>query len=226
MNLISSFRYKDDEVIDYKKCIEVAQLQLRVVDLLPESENTLFVSPETMSFSGSTDENFEERKSLLKVRPMDLAVTNKIHYVIHCLVSQDLLRLSVSAHKRARDPQLSSRHSTGTHHASPVPVFLIHFAGAGNWCWISAKFLKVQISKTKFIMPKVPSGYKVCISVPPFVSCSICRAWCRLEYGHLFFHSQMPALALSRRLQSLRQAATVSLQMRLIDQVVSFATAK
>jgi hypothetical protein len=50
-------RYNSDEKdVDYKLCTEVARLQLKVLDLLPDNENTLF--------SGSAD----ERMSLLQAR--------------------------------------------------------------------------------------------------------------------------------------------------------------
>jgi hypothetical protein len=53
-------RYNSGEKdVDYKLCIDVARLQLKVLDLLPENENTLF--------SGSTD----ERMSVLQVPARD-----------------------------------------------------------------------------------------------------------------------------------------------------------
>jgi hypothetical protein len=109
-------RYKDDKVIDYKRCIEIARLQLKVLDLLPENESTLFLSQEndTISFSGSIDYNFEERKSLLKV----LSITSILILTTYCVncrdapltqMSQDLVRLSVSTDRRCADPLLASR---------------------------------------------------------------------------------------------------------------------
>ena len=92
MNELDSFcRYQSDDVIDYKKCIEVALLQLRVLELLPESENTLFLGQEAMSFPSKptrqktvvATDDFYERQSLLKVRVIDGTGINIIQFYTH-----------------------------------------------------------------------------------------------------------------------------------------------
>lgn len=54
------FGYNSDEKdVDYKLCTEVARLQLKVLDLLPDSENTLF--------SGSADERMSVMQDLISM---------------------------------------------------------------------------------------------------------------------------------------------------------------
>ena len=64
-------RYKDDKVffLDHKHCTDVARLQLRVLDLLPDNENSLFQLPgnDAMLLSGSLNQSFDEQNSVLQV---------------------------------------------------------------------------------------------------------------------------------------------------------------
>ncbi len=211
----------------------MAQLQLRVVELLPETENTLFLSPDNMSFSGSTDENFEERRSLLKASLSDHAIlfiiellseTKYYFSIFLTLISQDLVRLSVSAHRRAQDPQLSSRHS-------PCESCTRFFPDPCCRCWkLVLDIGKVfENSKSEDQMNRDQSSQWLQGLHPladPFIQQHLPSIVSRVNADICFPILQMHASAPFRMSQSLRQVETVYSWMRLIDQVVPFHAAK
>ena len=55
--------------MDHKHCTDMARLQLRVLDLLPENENSLFqlAEDDCMLLSGSLNQSFDEQNSVLQV---------------------------------------------------------------------------------------------------------------------------------------------------------------
>jgi hypothetical protein len=55
--------------LDHKHCTDVARLQLRVLDLLPDNENSLFQLPgnDATLLSGSLNQSFDEQNSVLQV---------------------------------------------------------------------------------------------------------------------------------------------------------------
>jgi hypothetical protein len=55
--------------MDHKHCTDMARLQLRVLDLLPDNENSLFqlAEDDCMLLSGSLNQSFDEQNSVLQV---------------------------------------------------------------------------------------------------------------------------------------------------------------